>query len=258
MNLPSLLDRVVVACLDVFGEEHVEGIVLHGSAHKGGGIAGYSDIDFMVFLAPDCFDEQGDIPDDLVFAVQERIGPLPWREAGYLYPQAYFYDANRLPDWWVGPVPGAYRILHGRLPPKAAPTAERVRAASLRFLKEEVPRAIAYNLHSFIDADDASFPRRVRLLGTSVTPAVFALATQHTDDVLALWALPKFDALALLERRYADMEGPPLARRFYDLAAHLYGDDDFDADLGREAFRTGVRFLRWVERVAITLPDAEG
>jgi hypothetical protein len=69
----------------------------------------------MVFLTPDCFNGQGDLPDEQVFAIQERIGPLPWREAGFLYPQAYCYDARRLPPWRNGPVPGAYRALWGRL-----------------------------------------------------------------------------------------------------------------------------------------------
>jgi predicted nucleotidyltransferase len=97
VDLESLLDRFVRACLDIFGRERVEGIILHGSALKGGGIPGYSDIDFMVFLAPDSFDEHGELRDESAFAMQERIGPLPCREVGFLDPQAYFYDARRLP-----------------------------------------------------------------------------------------------------------------------------------------------------------------
>ena len=65
-----------------------------------------------------------------------------------------------------------------------------------------------------------------------------------------LWALPKFDALAKLEARYPEEEGPALARRFYDNVAHLFADEAFDADLGRETFRLGVRFLRWAQRAA--------
>lgn len=251
MDLDPLLDRFVQACLDAFGRERVEGIILHGSALKGGGIPGYSDIDFMVFLSSDCFDSNGDLLDDLVFAIQERIGPLPWREAGFLYPQAYFYDARRLPEWWTGPVPDAYRVLWGYLPAEAVPTAEKLRAIEAPFLTEELSKQLAATLRSFADADDASLPRRVRLLGTAVTPAVFAVLALDADDVLELWALPKFEALALLEARYPDAEGPALARRFYDNVRLLYGDD-FDADLGRETFRVGVRFLRWATQTALT------
>ncbi len=228
--------------------------MLHGSAHKGGTIPGFSDIDFMVFLRPDCFDEQGALADESVFAIQERIGPLPWREAGFLYPQAYFYDARRLPSWWTGPVPGAHRVLWGQLPPEAEPTAEGLRTASVRFLKATLPQYIARDLGGFIDAEDATLPRRVRLLGTSVTPTIFALVGHDGEDVLELWAQPKFDALARLEARYLAAEGPALARRFYELVDRLYGGE-FDSALGREAFRTGIAFLRWAERVMQSIPD---
>ena len=239
----------VRACLDVFGEERVEGVILHGSAHKGGGIPGYSDIDFMVFLAPSCFNERGQVPDEEIFAFQERIGPLPWREAGFFHPQAYFYDALRLPEWWTGPSPGSYRVLHGRLPDEAKPTTtERLRALETRFLREDLSRHLDAMVRNFIDADDASQPRRVRLLGTDVTRAVFALISYDADDALAIWALPKFDALARLEERFPEADGPTLARRFYDQMAELYGET-FDAELARDAFRTGVAFLRWAEQV---------
>ena len=253
-ELEPLLASFVRGCLDVFGEERVEGIILHGSALKGGAIPGFSDIDFMVFLSPDCFDKQGALPDELAFAIQERIGPLPWREAGFLYPQAYFHDVRRLPSWWTGPIPGAHRVLWGRLPPEAAPTAERLCASSVRFLKEGLPRDIASSVHNFADGGDASLPRRVRSLGSTITPTVFALAGYDADDVLELWALPKLQALERLAVRHPDADGPALARRFYENVRILYGGD-FDADLGRETFRTGVAFLRWAERVARSLPE---
>jgi hypothetical protein len=250
-SIDTLIDAFVRACLDVFGAERVEGVILHGSAHKGGGIPGYSDIDFMVFLTPECFDPEGELPDDDVFAIQERIGPLPWREAGFLYPQAYFYDARRLPHWWTGPAPGSYRVLFGALPAEAVPTEERLRLASKRLLAEQLRAQLVGMLRNFADADDASLPRRLRLLGTAVTPAVFALASLESDDVLSLWAQPKLAALARLEELHPNAEGPGLARRFYDSVARLY-QGDFDADLGRETFRVGVGFLRWAIATART------
>lgn len=250
VDLEPLLARFVRACLDVFGEQRVEGIVLHGSVVKGGGIPGFSDIDFMVFLTAGSFDEQCLLPDDHVFAIQERIGPLPWREAGFSYPQAYFYDARALPSWWTGPTPGAYRVLWGRLPEEAQPTAEHLRSQSLRFLKQTLSDYIARDLSSFIDSSDDMLWRRVRLLGTSVTPAMFALVAYDAADALAVFALPKFDALARLEARHPNDEGPALAHRYYELVARLYSSETFDVDLGREAFRTGIAFLRWAQRVA--------
>lgn len=252
--MQSLVDGFARACLDVLGEERVEGIILHGSAVKGGGIPGYSDIDFMVFLVPDCFDSNGDLPDDAAFAIQERIGPLPWREAGFLYPQAYFYDSRRLPDWWTGPVPGAFRVLWGHLPAEAQPTADGLRKSSRRFLREVLPQYISRDLGGFIDAPDDTLPRRVRLLGTSVAPTIFALLGHDAEDVMRVWAQPKNEALQRLEERYPSEEGPRLARRFYREVARLYAGE-FDADLERQAFRVGITFLRWAERIGRSLPE---
>jgi hypothetical protein len=253
-DVEALTQRFVDACLEVFGAQAIEGIVLHGSAVKGGGIPGYSDIDFMVFLVPDAFDDGGHISDQAAFAIQERIGSLPWREAGFLYPQAYFYDARRLPGWWTGPPPGSFRVLIGELPKEAVPTAARLRAGAARYLREELPGRTAASVENFADADDASLPRRVRLLGTFVTPTIFALATPASEDPLALWALPKFDALASVEALYPSDPGPAQARRFYEQVTTLYGSEPFDAALGRQAFRTGVAFLRWAEAVAANAP----
>lgn len=253
-DLDSVLDAFVRSCLDVFGEERVDGIVLHGSALKGGRIPGFSDVDFMVFLTSDCFTEQGVLPDELVFAIQERIGPLRCQEIGILDPQAYFYDARRLPSWWTGPVPGAHRVLWGKLPPQAMPTAERLRESSLSYLKNELPQQILTDVTNFADAHDPTLPKRVRLLATRVTPTIFALAGHDADDVLEVWALPKFDALRRLEARHPDDPGPGLAREFFEKVRRLYGQQ-FDPDLGRKTFRIGIGFLRWAERLAESLPE---
>ncbi len=253
-DLEPLLERFVRACLDAFDKERVEGVILHGSAAKGGEIPGYSDIDFMVFLAPDCLDSSGVPPDEAIFAIQERIGPLPWREAGFLYPQAYFHDARRLPESWTGPVPGACRVLWGSLPPEAQPTPAGLRASSRDFLKEILPQYISRDLSGFIDAMDDTLPRRLRLLGTSVAPTLFALLAHDAEDVMEVWAQPKTEALRRLGERYPNDEGPSLARRFYQDVAQLYGDE-FDADRARQTFRTGIAFLRWAERITQSLPQ---
>lgn len=251
MNAPlqPLLDQFVRACLDVFGEDRVEGVIVHGSVVKGGAIPGFSDVDFMVFLGPVSFAEDGWLCDDDVFAFQERIGPLPWRETGFMVPQAYFHDARRMPDWWTGPAPGSYRVLWGDFPTDLLPTDERMKQASRRFLRETLPDYIRRDLGGYVDSGDVGLHRRVRLLGTSVTPTIFALLAQEAEDALAIWALSKFDALAQLEERHPDEEGPTLARRFYSNVAGLYGEDRFNATLARETFRLGVRFLRWAEAV---------
>ncbi len=251
--MQPLLDGFVQACRDIFIDEHIEGIVLHGSAVKGDIIPGYSDIDFMVFLAPNAFDAHGNLPDEAAFAMQQRIGPMPWREAGFGYPQAYFYDVRTLPDWWTGPVPGAYRELFGALPEKALATKAGLRSGVRRLLSETLPDRLNGMVSNFADSADAQLPRRVRLLGTDLTPTVFSLASLHTEDILALWAKQKLEALALVEDAYPNASGPKLAREFYRNVERLYVGD-FDTHLGRQMFRTGVAFMRWAEEIGRSLP----
>jgi hypothetical protein len=172
-EIESLLDRFVEACISVFGEGRVEAIIVHGSAVKGGALRGYSDLDFQVYLRPDCFAAEGHILDDLALAIQERIGPLPWEQAGVSYPQAYFHDRHRMPSGWVGPAPGSYRELFGQLPREVKPTADQYRQAARRLLGG-LPARIRQSLESFAGSSDAMLPRRIRLLGTDIAPTIFA------------------------------------------------------------------------------------
>src|SRR5437899_50124 len=109
-RLNQLLHEFVGACLDVFGDQRVECVMLHGSSVKGGAIPGFSDVDLMVFLSADCFNRGEVLRDELAFAIQQRTGAMPWREAGFLYHQGFFRNAESFENWWT--IPGAYRLLH--------------------------------------------------------------------------------------------------------------------------------------------------
>ena len=156
-----------------------------------------------------------------------------------------FLSRERLPDGWVGPSPGSFRELYGVLPPAAQSTAAEMRAAAAHLIAG-LERRLDAVLSGYIDSLPEHLPRRVRLLGTDVTPAVFALLALEAEDPLGVWALSKFEALVRLEARYRGEEGPQLARRFYEDCAHLYGER-FDAGQARQTFKTGVRFLRWAQ-----------
>ncbi len=176
-DLEALLQHFVDACLEVFGEDRVEAVILHGSALKGGIIRG--------------------------------------------------------------------------LPEQAKPTPDGLRASSRRFLSDTLPQYVSRDLGGFVDAPDDTLPRRVRLLGTSVMPTIFSLLACDAEDPMQVWALPKFEALDRLEERYGETEGPALARRFYENVQRLYGGE-FDADLGRQTFRTGIAFLRWAQGTSVS------
>ncbi|MBI4300529.1 MAG: hypothetical protein HY677_05275, partial [Chloroflexi bacterium] len=89
------------------------GLIAHGSAVKGGFIPGCSDIDLQQYLEDAAFSEDGQLPFELLLALHAdlaRIDPAPFQ-----YIQCYPFG-SRLRDGWVGPIPGAYRLLAGRLP----------------------------------------------------------------------------------------------------------------------------------------------
>lgn len=246
--LEPLLAAYVAACRDVFGEERLVAIVLHGSVVKAGHIPGYSDVDVVVFLTPDCFDDYG-LRRELAFAIQERTAALDWERAGVSYFQAFYYDPHTMPAWWTGPVPGAYRMLWGEMPPELMAAPERLRQQGERLLREELPRIITASLSSFADSMGVALPRRVRLLGTFVNPAMFALVALESADPLEVWARPKFDALDALEARHP--EAGAAVRRFFELAPAVVANAQKAAPGdARAAFRAGIDALIAIHRAA--------
>ncbi len=116
------------------------GLLVHGSALKGGFIPGCSDIDFKLYLDAAAFDGGGQLPLRLCLAIHRdlsRIDPAPFR---YIQCVA-LAAAGAAPDF-VGPVPGAYHLLAGRLPEPES-TAQRLRDAARRALAALDPAPLA-------------------------------------------------------------------------------------------------------------------
>ncbi len=247
-ELEQLLDAFVRDCLDVFGDARVEAIVFHGSAAKGGFIAGFSDVDLMVLLASQCFDEFG-LTLDCAFAIQEHIAALPWASVGAGYPQVYFYDPARMPGWWTGPVASASRVLYGTFPERLRPTPDGMRRAALRLLRDELPGLIRSDTESFADSADRALPRRLRLLSTRVTPAMFSLLVLRSEDPLAEWTRTKHEAAERLVANYSGIAGAALPRQFYRNVPRLLGEE-FDVGLARRTYRIGLEFLMWAHQAA--------
>ncbi len=246
--IEPLIARFVEACREVFGDDRLIAVVLHGSVVKGGHVPHYSDIDFMVFLSPDCFDKYG-LRLDLAFAIQERTAAMDWRSAGLCYFQAYYYDPGNTPSWWTGPVPGAYRMVWGELPSSLIATADRLRESGRQFLREQLPGIIAGSLSSFADSMDDALLRRVRLLGTIVNPAMFALVALQSPDPLDVWSRPKFDVMAALETLHP--QAGAAVRRYFALASDVMErGKEADAAEARTAYRVGLEALIAVHRLA--------
>ena len=89
------------------------GMAIHGSALKGGYIPGCSDIDFQIYLKPEAFHDNGDLPLDLAIALHRdlaKIDPTPFQ-----YIQGYALSSQKRTEV-TGLIPGAYHIITGTLP----------------------------------------------------------------------------------------------------------------------------------------------
>jgi hypothetical protein len=87
------------------------GLVVHGSAVKGGFIPGWSDIDLQLYLEDAAFDEYGQLPFHLSLSIHRelsQIDPYPFQ-----YIQCRLLSQSH--TQYGGLVPHTYRLVNGRL-----------------------------------------------------------------------------------------------------------------------------------------------
>lgn len=173
------------------------GLIVHGSAVKGGIIPGCSDIDFQLYLEGPAFAQQGQLPLELGFAIRrdlEGISLAPFR-----YVQCYAYTGELLENW-VGPIPGAYHLVAGRLPVVEA-TDQDLRQSARKALAELDP-CPTFLMGKLLGPGGVRLERSIRLLCTKVWPVLYQVLTlQSPDETPAeLWCLPKEQAIRRLPR----------------------------------------------------------
>jgi hypothetical protein len=107
--------RPIVEAVSTVYLRHVRpwliGLMIHGSALKGGFIPGCSDIDLHVYLDDAAFTAQGQLPLEFCLSIQQELAQID--PAPFQYIQCYALPP-RLPAHHIGPVPGAYQMLIGR------------------------------------------------------------------------------------------------------------------------------------------------
>ncbi len=181
------------------------GLIVHGSALKGGFIPGCSDVDFQLFVDRDILTHDGQLPLDIGVAVQRdlaHIDPAPFR-----YIQCKLASATGT-QRIVGPVSGAYYVLAGRLPVPEA-TVEQLRNGAHHALAalDPVP---AFMASSLLDHGGGRLAANIRLLCTKVWPVLYQVLVLQQEDAIHVWRLPKGDAITHLPsgtelRRAMDM-----------------------------------------------------
>ncbi len=171
-------------------KDWIKSIILHGSALKGGFIPGCSDIDLKVVLDDSAFDEHSRLPLEKYFCIHldlSKIDPSPFR-----YIQCDMIG-SKLPDGYVGPVRGAYRIIWGdHLIPEATEDQLVISAANSLNHLDPVPK-FAYE--SLLDHGGNRLSHNVRLLCTKVWPTLYHVLIMEGHDPISVWQLMKQDAM---------------------------------------------------------------
>lgn len=210
------------------------GLLAHGSAYKGGYIAGCSDIDFQLYLEPAAFTPEGTLPLPLLASIHRDLVPID--PSPFRYVQCYALPCAT-PPGQTPPVPGAYTVLAGRLPVAEATGVQLHESARLALARlEPLSRSLASELTS---CGGERLRHKTRLLCTEVWPTLYHIATLQHGDPIAVWNLPKPDVIALLP---PDMAVGGAIRAFY-AAVRDYYPDEATVDGRLAVIMRGVEFL---------------
>jgi hypothetical protein len=214
------------------------GVVVHGSALKGGYIPGCSDIDFQLYLAPSAFSNSGQLPLEVCLALHRDLAQI--ETFPFQYIQGY-----ALPPFsrkgHIGPIPGAYHVITGMLPVAEA-TEEDLRISARNALEQLDPR-MTYLTRGLLDHGGGKLARQVRLLCTDVWPMLYHLLTIQQGDGLGMWRLPKQEAIELLPKRSVSAQ---TLFAFYQ-AICTYYPAEASVEEALRAIESGVAFLQSVK-----------
>jgi len=213
------------------------GLIVHGSAVKGGVIPNCSDIDFQLYLHDTAFSSRGQLSLELGFAIRrdlEGIQLWPFR-----YVQCYVRRPRPEPAL-VGPIPGAYHLVAGRLPVPEA-TADDLRRSAHQAL-DNLDMTPDFIMGKLLGPGGVRLERSLRLLCTKVWPVLYQVLTlQNPDkDPIALWCLAKQEAIECLPH---DSFLYHATRAFHRAVWAYYPEEDSLED-ALALIQTGLAFLQ--------------
>ena len=243
--LRGSLTAVVRACRDAFGE-HLQCVIVKGSAVKGDFLPGYSDLDVHAFVHPDVL--MSDRAPKLEYAMrfQEAIGGLEPRDAGASQFQVYFLPADRPAEDWAPAVPGSYEVVYGEAPAALANWRDFDYEGRAKQSLARIPGDVRMLIERTLDKPNRSLPLYVRLAGTFVKGHAYSAAILASGDAGRALTMRTSELLQFLED--AD---PSLAsvRRFFDFAAD-WDRVERDPAYAREAYRAAIEALDATQRWA--------
>ena len=240
-----IAERAAAVYVRHTGDDFV-GLLAHGSAVKGGVIPGCSDIDLQLYLRDAAFSAGEPLPLEQQMAIHRDLSLIDTGPFAYI--QCYAFGSC-FPDGWTGPVPGAYRIIAGRLPLPEA-TEEMLRRSASARLRTMDPWP-SYLKDNLIEHGRGRLARHLRLLCTDVWPTLYQLLIVGGADAIPTWNLPKQEAM---ERIPADTAAGAAIRGFYRAVRAYFPDETSVAD-ALDAVAHGLAFLAAAKAEAATAQE---
>ncbi|MCH5585538.1 hypothetical protein MK805_11310 [Shimazuella sp. AN120528] len=171
------------------------GLIVHGSAMKGGFIKGSSDIDFQLFLEDKIFEDNGMLPLELYLKIHQDLAKINTSPFRYIQCKAL---SKNLPRDYVGPVSGTYKIVAGRLPVPEATNEQLKQSAHESLLKlTETPEYLS----SLLDHGKDRLTHLIRLLCTRVSPLIYQILAIEHENAIQIWNMPKNMAIHCLPKQ---------------------------------------------------------
>lgn len=249
-NLSPQTRAIVEQVADIY-IKHTElwfiGLVVHGSAVKGGFIPGSSDIDFVLYVEDKALNERQELPLSLAMAIHRELAKIDITPFRYIQ----FRVAAPSHSTFGNVIPGTYRLVAGRLLQPELSNEQLLELCSEGLTALEPDGIIAS--HRLLDHGEGRLQRIVRGLCTEVYPVLFQILTIQHGDACHIWNLNKFEAVELLPQ---DSALGNQIRRFYS-AVRRYYPTESNVDDALDIIEYGVGFLKnakrwWVEKQRIS------
>jgi hypothetical protein len=215
------------------------GLIAHGSAIKGGFVPGCSDIDLRLYLDETAFEPDGHLPLNLALSLHRDLSRLDPTPFAYVHCQAVSVSPDQEPPFGqLGPIPGGYHLLLGKLPVPEA-TEEQLIELGHRALSAPEPAVIEL-AGELLEHGAGRLDGAVRRLCTKVWPTLYHVLVTRTDRPFAIWRLRKDEAVGWLSEQ--ELLGQQI--RAFQRSVDFYYLGERNAERALAVLAQGARFLR--------------
>ncbi|MDQ6422444.1 hypothetical protein RB620_23720 [Paenibacillus sp. LHD-117] len=222
------------------------GLIVQGSAVKGGVIPGSSDIDYVLYVDDAGLNECGTLPSAVCIRLHHALSDIEVRPFRYIQ----FSVSSPKTNAYLPPIPGSYKLLAGELLEPEA-TGDQILQDAVASLEKLQPEA-AFNPHLLLDHGEDRIERCARLMCTIVWPVVFQLLTVIHRDGIRIWNLNKHEAVSLLA---SEPEAGDAAKAFLSSVQSYYPQENSPAKALR-VIEDGIALLSAAKRCWVAQANA--